>query len=665
MDTNELLGRIFDRRYRINELIGSGGMGAVYRATQLGMNREVALKVLGRGVADSDKQAHRFKQEARASSRLQHPNTIRVFDSGQTEDGRLFLAMEYLKGDTLTEVLKKEKTFSIDRASHIARQICNSLAEAHQNGIVHRDLKPDNIFITDIFGEHDFVKVLDFGIAKSSDSEEMASLTQTGFICGTPRYLSPEQALGRPVDGRSDLYSLGVILYELLTGAPPFMAATPIALVMKHIHEAAPDLALGGSECEEWMSELIGCLLNKEPNKRPPSAAVVSEALDAIMSNQKPEFLSSGYQGSGSAHPPAPTTGGVRTLDFRASPASSPALAVQQSAVLSTHETVLLDTEGLLPAFEATSDAPMARETFDHDLSSVSSEKPLQPTVIADLGVSTDKDGVQETPHPFGAGRTHAEDTQRDVGEETGSQSKARLPSTRTSAQKRRSASSVGYRSVRKRRLPSTVTPGQASLTESGEHLMTQAFRQPDTRAMDNELAQKAFGAGRWQSYLLVGGIGLMLCTIGLMIWRGGSESKPSPSEAPVERSVPVSKDVPKASAGAKAQAASDKTAAEKAAAEKAAMDKVALDKVALDKAAAEKAALDKAAAGKAAAEKAALDKAAAEKAVVPPAKKTSRPKRASTKVKKKTPIRAKKKSAKKGKSKKKRPKKKVTFDLF
>jgi len=623
MDTNELLGRIFDRRYRINELIGSGGMGAVYRATQLGMNREVALKVLGRGVADSDKQAHRFKQEAHASSRLQHPNTIRVFDSGQTEDGRLFLAMEYLKGDTLTEVLKRGKTLSIDRAGHIVRQICKSLAEAHQNGIVHRDLKPDNIFITDIFGEQDFVKVLDFGIAKSSDSEEMASLTQTGFICGTPRYLSPEQALGRPVDGRSDLYSLGVILYEVLTGAPPFMAATPIALVMKHIHEAAPDVELDESERGEWMSALIGCLLNKEPNRRPTSAAVVSDAVEAIMSNRQPEILSSEFLTGGSGRTPAPISGGVRTLDFRSSAASSPALATQHEAILSTHETILLDTQGLVPAFEATSDAPMARETFEHDVSSMHSDQAEQPTAIADLGLLPDRADVDGVVQSIEAGGAVEVDNQNEVTGETGAvpSPKARLPSTRSPGPKRRSASTTGYRSGRKRRAPSTVTSqAQVLLTESGEHLMTQAFPEPDVLAMDEELAQKALGAGRWQSYLLAGGIALMLCTIVLMIWTGGSEKKSVTPEDSVDKNAPLSRDVPKASTGAKTtsvplEAASEKTAAETVAAETVATEKIATETVATETVAAETVAAEKVAAEKVAAEKVAAEKATTEKA--------------------------------------------------
>ena len=162
------------------------------------------------------------------------------------------------------------------------------MAEAHQVGIIHRDLKPDNIFITDIYGERDFVKVLDFGIAKSTEAEGQESLTQTGFICGTPRYLSPEQAMGKSIDARSDLYSVGVMLYEMLSGHPPFSAATPIALVMKHIHEPPPKLPDGGRERAQWMSDLVFTLMQKLATRRPPSAVIVSQALDDISRGHEP-----------------------------------------------------------------------------------------------------------------------------------------------------------------------------------------------------------------------------------------------------------------------------------------------------------------------------------------------------------------------------------------
>ncbi len=305
----ELIGRIFDRKYRVNELIGSGGMGSVYRATHLEMSREVALKVLDHGIADSDRQVQRFHQEARSSSRLQHPNTIRVYDFGRAEDGRLYLAMELLKGETLADLMRREKRIPLPRTCHIIKQVCKSLAEAHQMGLVHRDLKPDNIFITEIFGERDFVKVLDFGIAKSTEGPEQESLTQTGFICGTPRYLSPEQAMGKTVDPRSDLYALGVLLYEMLSGQPVYSAATPIGIVMKHIKEPPPILAIGSSNGAVGASRLIASMLAKSPDQRPSRASLVAEYLVAIADDRLIDL-----PGAPSAAPPVVEDEGGATL---------------------------------------------------------------------------------------------------------------------------------------------------------------------------------------------------------------------------------------------------------------------------------------------------------------------------------------------------------------
>ncbi|MBM4387604.1 MAG: serine/threonine protein kinase, partial [Deltaproteobacteria bacterium] len=298
-DTTELIGRVFDKRYQITELIGRGGMGAVYKAVHVAMNQIVALKVLGRSLAGDEKQIQRFYQEARSSSRLKHPNTIKVFDFGRSEDGHLFLAMEYLEGHTLSHIIRQEKVLPVKRSLVIGRQVLKSLGEAHKTGLIHRDLKPDNIFITEIYGEKDYVKVLDFGIAKFFETGQAhESLTQTGLICGTPLYLSPEQALGRPLDGRSDLYSFGVILYEMIGGQPPFRAETPIALVMRHIHDKPPLLNEFNRELvvPDKLNGLIFSLLEKEKTKRPADAEEVIGLIDGILADGNfPEVPSKNY----------------------------------------------------------------------------------------------------------------------------------------------------------------------------------------------------------------------------------------------------------------------------------------------------------------------------------------------------------------------------------
>ncbi|NJK88275.1 MAG: serine/threonine protein kinase [Myxococcales bacterium] len=241
---DRLLGSVLAGKYRIAQKIGEGGMGAVYLATQEPMDRKVAVKVLLAKLAEDEIAVRRFEQEARAISRMQHTNTVTIYDFGRTteDDGdeRLYIVMEYLKGKTLTQVLRKDGQLEGPRAARIVRQVCASLADAHAAGIIHRDLKPDNIFLTEVGGDRDWVKVLDFGVAKLADSEAAGTLTQTGMIFGTPKYMSPEQAEGKPLDHRADIYALGVVLFELLTGRPPFVADTPVGLLLKHIQESPP-----------------------------------------------------------------------------------------------------------------------------------------------------------------------------------------------------------------------------------------------------------------------------------------------------------------------------------------------------------------------------------------------------------------------------------------
>jgi serine/threonine protein kinase len=214
-----LIGRLINDRYRIASLVARGGMGRVYRAEQAPLGREVALKVLHpRYEGDHDPEfQRRFFLEASTCAKLSHPNTVTIFDYGRTEDDIYYIAMELLEGRTLHRAVRTDGPFAPQRAMHIARQVCRSLREAHKSGLVHRDLKPANVFLMRHGDEEDFVKVLDFGLVKDIETPD-EDLTETGLFMGSPKYMSPEQIRGENVDGRCDVYALGVMLYEMLTG---------------------------------------------------------------------------------------------------------------------------------------------------------------------------------------------------------------------------------------------------------------------------------------------------------------------------------------------------------------------------------------------------------------------------------------------------------------
>jgi serine/threonine protein kinase len=238
-----LVGRTLDGRFRIVSALARGGMGAVYRAEQLPLGRAVAIKILSlRQDEDQDPEFRkRFLLEASTAAKLTHPNTVRVFDYGQTEDGLYFIAMELLEGLTLKETIAKEGALEAERAVDIAKQIGRSLREAHRLGIVHRDMKPGNVMLVSRGGD-ETVKVLDFGLAKDTTpvEGEVEDITQTGVFMGSPKYMSPEQIQGEKLDARSDIYSVGVMLYEMLSGRPPFVREQPMQVLMDHIREPAP-----------------------------------------------------------------------------------------------------------------------------------------------------------------------------------------------------------------------------------------------------------------------------------------------------------------------------------------------------------------------------------------------------------------------------------------
>ncbi len=270
-----LIGQMVGGRFLVLKKIGSGGMGSVYRARQEGMDRDVAIKVLLGDLKNNDTVLRRFTLEALAVSRLRHPNTIQIFDYGQTADGNPYIAMELLEGLTLYDLLRKERPLPIRRALRVMAQVAQSLAEAHGKEIVHRDLKPENIFLVNVSDNPDYVKVLDFGVAKLRDHKsEAGTLTQAGSIFGTPRYMSPEQCSAQPVDARSDLYTLGVILYEMVTGNAPFVGDQALQLLLAHVNEAPvpPSKATEKQVIPAEVEDLVLQLLEKRPEMRVQSA---------------------------------------------------------------------------------------------------------------------------------------------------------------------------------------------------------------------------------------------------------------------------------------------------------------------------------------------------------------------------------------------------------
>src|SRR5271170_3963922 len=232
-----LIGRTLPGGYLMLELVGIGGMGRVYRAEQTALGRTVAVKIIHPHLVGEENAAARFITEARAASRLNHPNSVGIIDFGKTPDGKLYLVMEFLRGRDLARVTHEDGPLPFRRIVDVLRQTLAALAEAHSESIIHRDLKPENIILEPVRSGGDFVKVVDFGLAKMREETQQPNITSPGIVCGTPEYMSPEQARGDPLDPRSDLYAVGVILYQLITGHLPFEAESPTQVVLSHLTE--------------------------------------------------------------------------------------------------------------------------------------------------------------------------------------------------------------------------------------------------------------------------------------------------------------------------------------------------------------------------------------------------------------------------------------------
>ena len=278
-----LVGHTLDGKYRLEAQLGVGGMGTVYRARHLLIDRPVAVKVLNRLFVEDEAARTRFRREARAAGRLQHPNAVTVTDFGESQDGYVYLVMELLEGRTLRDALAKEAPLDVARSVALMLQISAAVAAAHEAGIIHRDLKPANIFIVQRAEVPAVVKVLDFGIAKLAtellDEEDVEALTQVGAMIGTPRYMSPEQCDGVDLTPAADVYSLGCILYEMLTGTAPFSGSTPLAIAVKQTSETPRSPREFVSSIPPALEKVVLHTLEKRPEDRPADAADFREEL--------------------------------------------------------------------------------------------------------------------------------------------------------------------------------------------------------------------------------------------------------------------------------------------------------------------------------------------------------------------------------------------------
>lgn len=281
-----MTGLLLADRYRIGRLLGEGGMGYVYEALHLAIDKRFAVKVLAQELCNHPAHVERFLREARTTSKIDHDNVVEISDSGPTPDGSVFFVMEYLQGEDLGALIEREGPQTWERTRHLMLQLCEALSAAHAHGVVHRDIKPQNCFRTTRRRDPDFLKVLDFGIAKLLGEEHMAGkkLTRSGQIFGTPEYMSPEQIRGMPADPRMDVYAAGVIMYELLIGRTPFEGETALDVLTKHIHDPIPALgaALVGSVRAKQIDAVIAGALAKDPSRRFQSAEELASAIVAV-----------------------------------------------------------------------------------------------------------------------------------------------------------------------------------------------------------------------------------------------------------------------------------------------------------------------------------------------------------------------------------------------
>ncbi|HEY0189952.1 MAG TPA: serine/threonine-protein kinase, partial [Kofleriaceae bacterium] len=281
-----LIGVELDGRYRLDAVLGEGGMGSVFRATQLAMDRKVAVKLLKPHLTTDDTALQRFAREARATQKVDSPHAVKVLDFGVTPHRDYYMVLEYLDGRTVQRELEVDGPFAPARVVHIARHALAALDVAHRSGLVHRDVKPDNLLLMRVGGDGDYTKVLDFGVAKlmQGAAAEQLALTAAGMVFGTPEFMSPEQACGQPLDGRSDLYSLAATMFAMLTGQGLFEGQSAIEWLTHHARTPAPRLAMVKPELVAYpeLDDLLQRCFAKSRDQRPATAAELAHKLAAL-----------------------------------------------------------------------------------------------------------------------------------------------------------------------------------------------------------------------------------------------------------------------------------------------------------------------------------------------------------------------------------------------
>ncbi|CAN5705657.1 hypothetical protein BH11MYX2_BH11MYX2_27940 [soil metagenome] len=371
MSTHDpFVGKVIDNRYEIQQRVGEGGMGVVYKSRQISIDRVIALKMLNQAMASDPTWVQRFYNEAKACSRLQHPNTIRMFDFGQTSDGRLFMTMEFLDGISLRDAIDKGP-LAAQRVVKILIQCCASLAEAHSIGIIHRDIKPDNVFLLNMAGSPDFVKLLDFSVAKLLEGDRLK--TQAGVVFGTPQYMSPEQGRGLPLDARSDLYALGILAYEMLTGSVPFHDENPMTVIQMHLQAQVPPMP---DSIPYSVQQIVRRALEKDAGRRYQSAGEMMQHCQQVFAEVSQGGMSIGAGGM----PKTMIAGGgapmVQAAVSQAQSGLAPQGGYQQSNPM--QKTVVAQQSPFAPGQAAAMQQAAAQQQY-------SQASPMQKTIVAGL----------------------------------------------------------------------------------------------------------------------------------------------------------------------------------------------------------------------------------------------------------------------------------------